>query len=385
MSILKVDTIQKADGTGSLSVPAESGTVVTTASPSLGRRNLIINGAMQVAQRGTSFSLGTSNTYTLDRWTSNNGSSFNLDVTLTQSTEAPDGFSHSLKIVPDTTQTPISGQNGTIAARLEGQDLQHFGWGTSSAKDVTLSFWVRSNKTGIYSVQPYTYGSSNNSSGVFTYTINTADTWEYKTINFGTSSNDIVNTSAKGIEIFWHLACGSGDLITPTNSISTTVVGLQAATGQVNFMDSTSNTFYITGVQLEVGSVATPFEHRSYGEELALCQRYFQRIEGPSGAYMPLIPSINGGTANARVLVPLAQSMRNDPSIGYSSAGALAIRNRGSFTMYTSTSITLPTEKVVDNPAMVSLSVGVSSGLTAAEINIPYLSLGAYLDFDSEL
>jgi hypothetical protein len=243
-----------------------------------GRRNLIINGAMQVAQRGTSFNLGSTNAYTLDRWSSNTGSSFDFDVDVTQSTEAPAGFNRSLKISPATVQTPIGSHNAAFTTRLEGQDIQCFGFGTSTAKDMMLSFWVRSNKTGTYSVQPFIHNATA-ITGIFDYTINNANTWEYKTINIGSYSAPIeVKDSSKGMEIFFHLACGIDDQVTPTNALGTPFAGLRAATGQVNIMDSTSNEWYITGVQLEVGSVATPFEHRSYGEELALCQRYYEVV-----------------------------------------------------------------------------------------------------------
>ena len=363
------------------------GTQDTTENVLQGRRNLIINGAMQVAQRGTQTTGVTgSNYFTCDRMKVVPASLGTW--TVDQSTDAPNDFSNSFKVTCTTADaSPAAGDYMNIRHIVEAQNLQHLAFGTSDAKSMTLSFWVKSNKTGTATVNIRKPDTTHRQVSP-TYTISSADTWEYKTITIvgDTDSTGVIdNDNGQGFSVEWWLNSGS-DFTTGTNQTAwTNLNNADRNVSNLGVGGAVNDYFAITGVQLEVGSVATPFEHRSYGEELALCQRYFQRIEGPSGAYMPLIPSINGGTANARVLVPLAQSMRNDPSIGYSSAGALAIRNRGSFTMYTSTSITLPTEKVVDNPAMVSLSVGVSSGLTAAEINIPYLSLGAYLDFDSEL
>jgi hypothetical protein len=280
-----------------------------------GRRNLIINGAMQVAQRGTSFNLGSTNAYTLDRWSSNTGSSFDFDVDVTQSTEAPAGFNRSLKISPATVQTPIGSHNAAFTTRLEGQDIQCFGFGTSTAKDMMLSFWVRSNKTGTYSVQPFIHNATA-ITGIFDYTINNANTWEYKTINIGSYSAPIeVKDSSKGMEIFFHLACGIDDQVTPTNALGTPFAGLRAATGQVNIMDSTSNEWYITGVQLEIGSVATPFEHRSYGEELALCQRYYYKHGQGTGANTSEIGvGFYYNSTTAEVMVHFPVEMRATPS-----------------------------------------------------------------------
>jgi hypothetical protein len=293
-----------------------------------GRRNLIINGAMQVAQRGTSFNLGSTNAYTLDRWSSNTGSSFDFDVDVTQSTEAPAGFNRSLKISPATVQTPIGSHNAAFTTRLEGQDIQCFGFGTSTAKDMMLSFWVRSNKTGTYSVQPFIHNATA-ITGIFDYTINNANTWEYKTINIGSYSAPIeVKDSSKGMEIFFHLACGIDDQVTPTNALGTPFAGLRAATGQVNIMDSTSNEWYITGVQLEIGSVATPFEHRSYGEELALCQRYYQSVRGATSSAL-LQTRRNASGAGQDLILNIYHSviMRSSPSI--SMVGTWAYSNVG--------------------------------------------------------
>ena len=154
----------------------------------LGNRNLLYNGKHEVAQRGTSFSSAGNVIYLTDRWHIPIGSGFNLDTTLSQSTTVPtgQGFKYSLKVEADTVQTPSGSHNGGIAQKLEGQDVQHLAYGTSSAKSVTLSFWVRSNKTGVYCCQLQTnhYGGSNQYGHVKEYTISAANTWEKKILTF---------------------------------------------------------------------------------------------------------------------------------------------------------------------------------------------------------
>ena len=257
-----------------------TGTVVTTASPSLGRRNLIINGAMQVAQRGTSTS-GITGTgyYAVDR--------FEWDLsslgthTVSQSTDAPDGFSNSSKIEVTTADaSPTTNNRLAFLYFAEGQDLQALAYGSSGAKSITLSFYVKSNKTGTYSNELVQQDNSSKHYS-FDYTINSANTWEYKTITFaGDASGVIDNDNGIGLQVkFW---LGAGPTYTSgtysTGQWQSRTVGNAASSSSPNVADTVGNTWQITGVQLEVGTVATPFEHRSYGEELALCQRYYQQL-----------------------------------------------------------------------------------------------------------
>ncbi len=277
MSTLKVDTITKADGTGSLSVPAESGTVVTTASPSLGRRNLIINGAMQVAQRGTSAVTATSSgVFTTDRFKCFQSSGSTGSWTTEQSTDAPAGFSSSTKATVASTQSFSTGIAWQLVHQIEGNNFISTAWGTSSAKDVTLSFWVKSSVTGAYSVSLHNDGYTKNY--VTNYSISSANTWEYKTIVVpGETSGTWLTTNGIGCSLRFNLGC-SDSLTGATGSWGSSLF-LQG-TGAVDWGSNSGATFYLTGVQLEVGSVATPFEHRSYGEELALCQRYLPAWNG---------------------------------------------------------------------------------------------------------
>jgi len=283
-----------------------------------GRRNILFNPKFEVAQRGTSFSQGTGNSYLLDRWRPAIGSSFNLDTTITQSTTVPSGqgFKHSLKVEADSVVSPNSEQNGGIAQYLEGQDIDHLNYGTSSAESLTLSFWVRSNKTGTYCVQlMMNMGAGSGSERqmhIKEYTISSADTWEKKTLTFtGNTSQAITQTNTDGFRVIWWLSTGSGDHQSADSWISSPFFA--STSNQVNFMDSADNEWYLCGCQLEVGEQATPFEHRSYGEELALCQRYFYRLDS-SVLRMTGKPGFSQTNAANRLGVDFPMTMRSAPS-----------------------------------------------------------------------
>ena len=247
----------------------------------LSNRNLIINGAMTVAQRGTSqASVGsTSGYFTVDRFEYAKGGTVNGVFTMSQDTDVPSGqgFAKSLKMDVTTADASIGADaQYNIRQRIEGQNLQHLKKGTSSAESTTVSFWVKSNKTGTYIVSLVDTDNSRTISK--SYTINSASTWEKKTITYdGDTTGTLDNDNAVSLDVLFRLGAGSnftsGTLATSWESTTNANV----AVGQVNVTDSTSNEWYITGVQLEVGETATPFEHRSYGDELARCQRYYYR------------------------------------------------------------------------------------------------------------
>ena len=184
--------------------------------------------------------------------------------------------------LPTTADTVIrAGDYGIAEYRMEAQDLQHLGYGTSSAKPVTISFWVKTNKTGTYVFS--IFANDGNRYVSKTYTVNEANAWEYKTITFeGDTSGTINNDTGDGFRLWWWL--GSGTSLYWWNYATWCLAFMESESSQtapglnVNMADSTSNEWFITGVQLEVGRNATEFEHRSYGEELALCQRYFGKI-----------------------------------------------------------------------------------------------------------
>ena len=242
-------------------------------------RNLIINGAMNVAQRGTSFTNVGAQEYTLDRFTTLH-SYGGTQMGVSQSSTSPDGFSNSYKLDVNTADTSIGAAEFVfIRHKLEAQDLQQLAYGTSGAKSITLSFYVRSNVTGTYAIcLQQKDNSSKQVNG--SYTINSADTWERKTFTYaGDTSGVINNDNGHGLDILWTLVAGSDRTSGSVRSTWTAHANADESVGHTaNILSSTSNNFHLTGVQLEVGSVATDFEHRSFAQELALCQRYFQSI-----------------------------------------------------------------------------------------------------------
>ena len=271
-----LDTTSGLDATKlSGNLPAINGASLTNL-PSKGK-NLVINGAMQVAQRstGTVAQANDSNEgyATLDRYSLEFGNSAGGTITTSQDTESPTGFGTSYKLNVTTADTSVD-TNHIVFVRhsIEAQNMRQSGWDyTSSSSNITLSFWVKNSKTGIYCASVFL---SDSGSRMYTteYTVSQANTWEKKTITMPGDSNLVFNNdTGDGLAIYFMLANASGRQGVAgawgTNRYGTS--------NQVNFLDSTSNVAYITGIQLEVGSVATDFEHRSYGEELALCQRYY--------------------------------------------------------------------------------------------------------------
>jgi hypothetical protein len=239
-----------------------------------GRRNLLINGAMQVAQRGTSFT--TTSAYTLDRW------KFQTDLldqyahTVTRSSDAPDGFFNSFKIEVTTTETTVeSTEDLAVTQFIEAQDCQALAAGTTSAKPLSLSFWVKSSVTGNFAVSL----TASDDDKIFptTYVVNSANTWEYKTIYIPPCTiATIDNDNGQGLSLRFITLSGSSYTSGSTGAWQSYASGLFAAGHQAQ-ISTDGDTWQITGVQLELGKVATPFEHpRSYGEELAACERYYQ-------------------------------------------------------------------------------------------------------------
>lgn len=273
-----------------------------------GRRNLIINGGLTVWQRGTA-AVAVTSAFLADRFKILESS--DAAITHEQSTDAPDGFAYSLKLNVTTADTSLgSTQYSEIDYKVEAQDCQHLNYGSNAAKPVTLSFWVKSSKTGTYCIQ-FLKHDSTRYQYVKEYTIDAANTWEKKTITIEPDSTikasaaAITNDNGEGVRITWGLVYGS-TYSAATDGVWSSDTNDYATSNQVNWLDSTSNNFYLTGVQLEVGSVATEFEHRSYGEELALCKRYYQELNPDE--------RIVGGQGSTRVFVyHLPVEMRADP------------------------------------------------------------------------
>ena len=262
----------------------------------LSNRNLIINGAMQVAQRGTS---STSTGYgSVDRFNvTTNGSFDQLAFTQAQVTDAPAGFSNSYKFTTTTAETTVDADESIgIRTALEGQDLQQLGYGTGSAKKLTLSFYVKSSQTGTFAI--YFYSADTVRIITRTYTISSANTWEQKFVTIdGDASGSIDNDANESLQISWAIAAGSN--FTSSDSTSWSAYSnakLYYGHAQNAVLTTTNATWQITGVQLEVGEQATPFEHRSFGDELRKCRRYYAGNDG----YMPLHPINTDNTGGYR-------------------------------------------------------------------------------------
>ena len=320
------------DATGLSGNPSINTTGIVTATsfvPTVGQlshRNKIINGAMTVSQRGTSFA-SASNDYHLDRFY-HNGSNDGA-VTISQSTTSPDGFANSYKVDVTTADTSIAAsQYIQIYQRIEAQNLQDLAFGTSAAKTITVSFYVRSNLTGTY-----TFAMQQPDSGYRmmsqTYTIDSPNTWERKTFTVvGDTSGGINNDNGDGLNLFWNLAIGSNYTTGSSSASFITYAQTNFAAGHTaNILSSTSNEFYLTGVQLEVGPVATPFEHRSFGDELRRCERYYQKKDNyPNQPYG--VGNIDGAN-QGQLHVNLITSMRTKPTLETTgSAGDYGLRVR---------------------------------------------------------
>ena len=240
----------------------------------LSNKNLIINGAMQINQRNATT---TATGYTLDRFLIAKSNFDELVIAVTQDADNPsgNGFSNSLKVAVTTAESAqASDEVMYLETKLEGQNVQQLAYGTSNAKSVTLSFWVKSPVAGKHSI--LFYQPTGPRSNLQSYTVSSANTWEYKTITIdGDTSGNIANDNTEEFNVFWPLSAG-------TDFTGTPHTGWGAYSGTDDFAHSDSvniaaqiGNFFLTGVQLEVGEQATPFEHRSIGDELARCQRYF--------------------------------------------------------------------------------------------------------------
>ena len=298
-----------------------------------GRRNLVINGAMQVAQRGTSSTGISSAGYrTVDRFSVKENAS-SIAVTESQSTDTPSGqgFANSLKWEVTTADTSVaSAERFHFGQTIEAQNLQHLAYGTSSAKTITLSFWVKSSVTGTYAVSIFKSDQTLRLVNK-TYTVNAADTWEKKEITIAgdTSGGGIDNNNGAGFQFDWFLTAGSGSTTASTNEWEAWDGTKWAGGHNVNFGATVGNEYYITGVQLEVGENASDFEHRSFGEELALCQRYYSDGKEISGGGLGWYYGNNLGTAYARAPISFPTTMRSQPTVTVTSNPASPGTARG--------------------------------------------------------
>jgi len=344
------------------------------ASGFIGHRNRIINGAMVIDQRnaGASVTPTTDNTYTLDRWTAKLSQSSKYSVQ--QSSTAPTGFKNSLLITSLSAYTVGASESFFTKQVIEGFNVADLGWGAAGASTVTLSFWVRSSLTGTFGGS--LWNSAADRSYPYSYTISAANTWEQKSITIaGDTSGTWLTTNGGGINVGFAFGVGT--------SLSTTAGAWAAgfypsATGATSVVGTNGATFYITGVQLEAGTTASPFEYRQYGTEFSLCQRYFYKVVGGT-SYQRFGTGASNATTTQFPVIPLQTYMRVGPT---------SLTTTGSFGVWTGATVFVISSLVFDSvsPNTATLNV-TTSGITA---NVIYQMIAnndatASLGFSAEL
>ena len=345
-----------------------------------GRKNLLYNGAMMINQRGTQSGI-TNSTYTLDRWMLGDGTGGTFQVS--QSSNVPDGFQNAWLFETTTADTDLSSgtQYVNFFQKLEGQDVKQLAYGTPSAKPVTLSFWVKSSKAGQFASELEISGGVN----VQPWTVNQVDTWEYKTVTFeGNTSTAINPTTSTGM---WVVVCwmAAGPGISGPNFQS----GWRALNQTErlpenipNMADSTSNVMRFTGVQLEVGKVATPFEHRSYGEELNLAQRYYYRIDSAdnNSSYQRFAVANIESSTQAEGIFTHPVRMRAIPTFGFSAAS--------DFHVFTASSVKSVSNLLIDQSSPTATGVAITAtGMTGGNVGLLNANntQNAWIEFKAEL
>ena len=300
-------------------------------------RNLIINGDFKVAQRGTTFAAAAGGTFVSDRWSNLAGGATGGKIGYTRSTDAPAGFKYSTKLDVSTAMSSLASNDFYIFRYrgFERQDIEHLNYGTSDAKQITLSFWVKSNKTGTMYAEFQVPTSSGSMELSKPYTVDAVNTWEYKTLTWPPNTVHTTNAADNGVGLYLYMWIASGanigsPLATSWNNNSNRVPGI------TNYLDSTSNEIYFTGFQLEVGDTATDFEHRSYGDVLAKCQRYYQNYIDYDYATLGAGRGASGGDLVV-FTCPLPTQMRANPTI--TTNGAYYVYDHNSRSLTTPTSV----------------------------------------------
>jgi hypothetical protein len=323
---------------------------------------IIINGDMSIAQRGTSFSFSSSSGFTVDRFDFERTSGATGDCTITQESDAPSntGLVKSVKIAVDTAETPTGGGNCLFQQKLEGFNVAPLEHGQSNPPSATLSFWVKSNKTGTYSVQIKAEGSTGRYV-LFDYTISSANTWEKKIITWvGDTSVALDYDSSRRLRVIWHLASGPNDKVSPTSSWATSSI-FQMSSNAVNFFDDASNEIYFTGVQLEVGefdSTSIPsFPFESQENNLRKCMRYYENFTA-SGSHKA---STVFGSASARCYFEYKVKKRSTPTVTISQSAGNGDGNVSFLTKAGAFVGTIGTHEIL-NSAIDGFNLNIASG-----------------------
>ena len=344
----------------------------------LSSRNMVVNGSMIVAQRSSSVAgvTETDGYKTVDRfqfWTYSGGT-----YTLSQDSAAPSGFAYSHKVLNTATTSTVAGTGVSFRQRIEAQNLQQLAYNTADAKDVTLSFWVKSTATGTWAVRIY-----NPDSGRMvtkTYAVSSANTWEKKQITFaGDTSGIINNDSGYGFEIAWWLAAGTDFTSGSATGDWETYSSTKEADGQTAQLN-TGGDWAITGVQLEIGDTSTPFEHRSFSDQLQACQRYYKRFETTGSEYQAFSAGVQYGNTIYLGTMNYHPEMRATPSFSTNRLNSNDFVIVGGGSTYSISSVT-----ITGNGQSTRLNCA-SSGMTLGDgAYLQLKSTGGYVDFDAEL
>jgi len=345
-------------------------------------KNRIINSNMAIDQRNAGASVSGNNNYTLDRWQALVSASSKYTVQQDAGAVTPPaGFTDYLGVTSSSAYSVASGDYFTVTQRIEGYNIADLGWGTANAKTVTLSFWVRSSLTG-------TFGGSLRNSALdrsypFSYTISAATTWEYKTITIaGDTSGTWLTTNGTGIEL--NFSMGAGTAFSGTAG-AWAGSNLFSATGATSVVGTNGATWYITGVQLEVGTQATTFTTAggSYGAELALCQRYFYKFvvnNGSGTAWFGVATTALSSVRSIGIPLTLPVSARTTPSLSFSQ---FSLVNALVNTSYAVTSASVYAGYSIYGTAF-SLDM-TTSGISAGTLYFLYVADGGFLAYSMEL
>jgi hypothetical protein len=347
-------------------------------------RNRIINGAQVIDQRnaGASVTNTTSNLYVTDRWNiyGQQASKFTAQQNA-GSVTPPTGYKYYLGITSSSAYTVLSGDNFKVLQPIEGYNVSDLGWGAAGASPVTLSFWVRSSLTGTFGGS-FT-NSAYNRSYPFTYTISSANTWTQISVSIvGDTTGTWLTTNGIGVNVIFSMGMGTDQ----SGTAGAWAAGnYQSATGAVSVVGTNGATWYVTGVQLEAGSTASPFEYRQYGTELALCQRYYQanNFSEAQGVYTKFGSGVALNTTQARTNTSLLVKMRTYPSLVVTSTAA----NYGVATTSDIACSAVPTINSNSNPIIATIELTVASGLTAGNAVLAQANNNqtAYVGFNAEL
>jgi hypothetical protein len=307
------------NGDTGITTPMYNGSITANAvTPSVNMKNRIINGAMVIDQRNAGASVTPANLdYTLDRWRCGltQSSKFSVEQTIS-GTSAPAGFTDYLGVTSLSAYSVTSSDLFRIEQKIEGYNTADLAWGSASAKTITLSFWIRSSLTGSFG------GCIRNEDGnrfyPFTYTVSSSNTWEQKSVTIaGDTTGTWATTNGTGVWLVFSL--GAGTDYSGTAGAWTGTGTPYAPTGSVSVVGTNGATFYITGVQLEVGSTATSFDYRPYGTELALCQRYYAKMSAGTGAFTYFGFGLAASSTDLRIFFKFPTTMRSSPTTNQSS------------------------------------------------------------------